>query len=52
MIGTGVATMLEPAMVAAAARSLADPGGALPAMAPGKDLERAVQAVRQLVIEH
>jgi len=52
MIEAGVATILEPAMVAAAAVGLADAGGALPAMAPGKDLKRAVQAVRQLVIEH
>ena len=52
MIEAGVATMLEPAMVAAAAVDLADAGGDLPAMAPEKDLERAVRAVRQLVIEH
>ena len=51
MIETGIATMLEPATVAAPAAGLAD-AGEEPAMAPGKDLERAVQAVRQLVLVH
>jgi mitochondrial fission protein ELM1 len=52
MIETGLATMLEPATIAVAGVGLADAGASLQelAIAPGKDLERAVQAVRQLVL--